>query len=134
MLFGGDYLNEGFSLNYYISLIVFQAYINFIFLLALKESFITVLAKRLALILGGASLILCIVHYWVGISSALLLALVIGKVSLAVLVCPGISVKYRVITLLLFLMPIALNYGLIEIGFFEEFIVCMQYTRDFIWS
>jgi len=133
VLFGEEYIKEGFSLNYYSALIVFQAYMNFIFILALKESFVAVLAKRLILILVVSVLVVLAVHCWIGISGALLLALVVGKVCLAVLLCPGVGVKYRLITLQLFFIPMILNYGLIEVGYFDFVIVLVRFAGDCIW-
>lgn len=134
VLFGEGFLTEGFSLNYYISLIIFQAYVNYIFLLALKDSLVTILARRLALIIVLSVSSICSVHYWLGISSGLLLAFVVGKVALVILASPGVSIRYRMLTLLLFVMPIALNYELLALGFFDVFVAYIRFTQNFFWN
>ncbi len=119
ILFGESYLSEGFLMNSYMSIIIFQAFINYVFLIALKAERIAALAKRLFFVALFSVILLLLSFNFVVLTPEVLLILVVAKVLLVVMICPGVPLRYRAFTCLLFLIPLTMNFALIELGYFE---------------
>jgi len=118
-LLGKKYLLDGFMMNSYMSIIVFQAFVNYQYYFSIREGQVQALLINLLLAMAFSLFGMWIGYEFFGLSKYSLLLVFLVKAVLAIFIFSNVGVGLRFFTVFAFLFPVFLNFGLIELGYFE---------------
>lgn len=128
IIYGENYISSGFFLNYYLIFILFQAYVNYIFYISIKNNESAFFAKVLSFTLVISATLTILLVKMGALNKTALFCLVLFKILLTICLSRSIPKNKRIWTCILFLIPVSFNHFLIEINYFYIFFDYCNYA------